>query len=99
VFLKFEVLFFTFRKSRKHHFTQRTRGLAETVANFTSEICLLAKNFFLKVPKKSFVMKQSFLDISVENFEERCHLEDLGVARRWEGVDWIRVMQTSDGFL
>jgi hypothetical protein len=48
--LKFEVLFFTLRKSKKHHFS-RKNWLTKTEVYFTgSEIYLLAKIFFFENP-------------------------------------------------
>jgi hypothetical protein len=44
--LKFEVLFFILRKSRKHHFPRKRSRLTKRVVNFTdSEMYLLAKIF------------------------------------------------------
>jgi len=42
--LKFKALFFTLQKSQKHHFPQKTSGLANRVVYFMdSKMCLLIK--------------------------------------------------------
>jgi hypothetical protein len=47
--LKCEVLFFTLRKPRKHHFPRRTSSAAARIVNFTdSGMYMLAQFFFLK---------------------------------------------------
>lgn len=52
--LKFEVLFFTFRKSRKPGFPRRTSGLAKRVVNFRgNKMYLLAKRSYWKFLSKS----------------------------------------------
>ena len=77
--VKFEIPFFTLRKSPKRHFPRITSGLTKTPVNYTNAICLQEFSSW-KFPSTSGVRHKSE---GVINYNSYGSLQDRGLHKYW----------------